>query len=86
MQDLHPLGLVVMIEEQDMLSDQGDWGLVELAVEGDGAVFGDPSPCVLAEETLKIGGRRSEAFHLSGEALKRALVSGAVFSLVIDVV
>ena len=84
--DLHSLRLVVVIKEQDMLSDQGDGGLVELAIEGDGAIFGDPSSCVLAEEILEIGGRRSEAFHLSGEALKRALIGGAVFSLVIDVV
>jgi hypothetical protein len=32
MKDLHPLELVVMVEEKDMLSDQGDGSLVEFAV------------------------------------------------------
>jgi hypothetical protein len=32
MKDLHPLELVVVVEEKDMLSDQGDGSLVELAV------------------------------------------------------
>jgi len=41
---------------------------------------------VLAEIALKVGRGSSEAFHLSGESLKRALVGGAVLSLVINVV
>ena len=36
MEGLHPLGLVVVVEEKDLLADQGDGGFVELAVEGDG--------------------------------------------------
>jgi hypothetical protein len=85
MEDLHPIEVVIMVKQKDMLSDQGDGGLVELAIEGDGAVFGNSSPCVLAKITLEVRGGRSEAFHLSGEALKRALVGGAVFSLMVDV-
>jgi hypothetical protein len=86
MEGFHPLGLVVVIEEKDLFADQRDGGLVELAVKGDGAVFGHPSPCVLAEIILKVRRRGSEAVHLSGEALKRALVGGAMFSLMVEIV
>jgi len=41
---------------------------------------------MLAEIALKVGRRSSEAFHLRGESLKRALVGGAVLSLVVNVV
>lgn len=86
MEDFHPLGLIVVVEEKDMLADQGDGSLVELAIEGDGAVFGNSSPCMLAKVILKVGGSGSEAFHLSGKALKRALLSGAVLSLMVEII
>src|SRR3972149_6474292 len=86
MKDLYPLELVLMVEEKDMSSDQGDRSFVELAVQGDGAVFGNPSSYMFAEITLKVGRRGPEALHLSGETPKGALVGGAVLSLMVNVV
>ena len=41
--DLHTVGVIFMKKEQDLFSDQRDGGFVEFSIQGDGAVFGDPS-------------------------------------------
>jgi hypothetical protein len=83
---LHPMGILVMVKDQDLLSDQGDGGLIEFAVQSDGAVFGHGAPGAFAEVILEIFGSGSETLHLSGKALKRTLVGGSVFALVIELI
>jgi hypothetical protein len=80
------MGILFVVKDQDLLSDQGDGGFIEFAVQSDGAVFGDGAPCAFAEVILEIFGGCSEALHLSGKALKRTLVGGGVFALVIELI
>jgi hypothetical protein len=82
---LHSLRLVIVIEDNDVFSNQGDGGFVELTVQGDGTVFGHSSPCVFAEVILKVTRGGSETLHLSRKAFERALLSGGMFSLMVDI-
>jgi hypothetical protein len=83
---LDPLGVVFMVEQQDLLADQRDGRLIESSVEHDGAVFGDASASTDAKVVPEIMGGGSEALHVGGETSKGALCGGTVFALVIDVV
>jgi hypothetical protein len=82
---LDPLGLVFMVEQQDLLADQQDGRLIESSIEHDGAVFGDTPTRTDAKVVPEIMGCGPEALHVGGETGKGALCGGAVFALVIDV-
>jgi hypothetical protein len=83
---LDSVGILFMVKDKDLFPDQGDGSLVEFAVQSKGAVFSHCASCALAEVILEIFGGGSEAMHLSGKALKRALAGGGMFALVVEIV
>jgi hypothetical protein len=83
---LHSVGVLFVVKDKDLFADQGDGGLIEVAVQGNGAVFGHGAPCPFSEVILEIFGGGSEAMHLSGKALKRALAGRGVLALVVEIV
>jgi hypothetical protein len=83
---LHSVGILFVVKDKDLFTDQGDGGFIEFAVQRNAAVFSHSASCALAEVILEIFGGGSEAMHLSGKALKRALAGRGVFSLVVEII
>ena len=82
--DLHLIGLAWMVEQFHPFSDQSHRALIQVPVEGDGAVFVDLSSGHFTKVVVQIIGSGSEAVQLGREALKGALFGGTVFSLMVD--
>ena len=83
--DLHSFGVMLVIKQGDLLSDQGRRGLIELAIQGNGAVGGHSSSGSFAEVILQVIGGRPDALHFFGKAPHGRLAYAAVFALVIDI-
>jgi len=86
MEHLDSVGVLFVVKDKHLFPDQGDGSLIEFAVQSNGAVFSHGASCAFSEVILEIFGGGSEAMHLSGEALKRALAGGGVFALVVEIV
>jgi hypothetical protein len=63
--DLHLVGAMIVIEQFDLLADQGHRCFEQLAVKRDRAVFGDFSPDPLSEVVGQVVGAGRKHFMLS---------------------
>jgi hypothetical protein len=78
-------GIMVVIEERDLLTDKTHWGLVEPAIEGDGAVLGHAAFGGCTEVIFEVFWGGTDAVHMVGEAFEGACTCGGVGALVVDV-
>jgi len=84
--DLHLLGTMHMIKQFDLLTNQSHRCFEQLPVQGDRAVFGDPSPDPLPEVIGQVIGGGAQALQVVGESGQRRLAGGAVLALMVDLV
>lgn len=84
-EDLYSYGIMLMVEEGDVVTDEVNRGLIECAIQGDGAVFSHPASCPFPEIIFQILWSLTDAVHMIGETFKRALPGTCVFSTVADV-
>ncbi len=84
--DFDPLRMRIMIQEQDLFADQCNGSFIEFAVEGNGAVLGDPASGMVAKMVLEILRHNPEALHARGETGERTLPGGSVLFLMVDIV
>lgn len=85
-EDLDLFELVIVIEQHDVFSDQGNGSLIESAVEGNGAIFGDPPSGRDPEVIPEIARSSAKTLGVGGETREGSLARGGVCSLVIDIV
>jgi len=83
--DLHLIGLAWMIEQFHPFSDQRHRTLIQVSVEGDGAVFVDLSQGQLTKVVVQVIWSLSQTVQVGREALKGVLFGGRVFSLMVNV-
>ena len=81
--DLHPLGLVLVIEETELLADEPGGCFVEAAVNGDGPVLGHPSPHLFAKVVLEVDRWCPDEFDVRGESVEGRLAGAGMGPLMI---
>ena len=69
-------GVMVVVEERDLLTDEAHWRLVEPAIEGDGAVLGHPAFGGGAEVIFEVFWGGTDTVHVVGEAFQGARSGG----------
>jgi len=78
-------GIMVVVEERDLLTDEAHRGLVESAIEGDGAVLGHTAFGGCTEVIFEVFWGGPDTVHVVGEAFEGACTGGGVGALVVDV-
>lgn len=83
MQDFDPVGLMLMVEQTELLPDKPGRRLIETTAYGYGTILGDPPAHLFAEVVFKIGWCGADQLHMLGEPVEGRLASAGMATLMV---